>query len=108
MSRWTVLQIFIGEIARPLAIISTSFAASWAIVEVARKVENGNDGALLIASVFAGVGAIYIGKSVEVFKKAQASAEVEKAIAASGTASAAAPIEAADGEDPTLYGGPRA
>lgn len=94
-------QGFIGEIARPLAIVFTSFSASWAVVEVAAKVENGNDGALFIGAVFAGVGAIYIGKSVEVFKKHQASAEVEKA---RGSAPHAGEPEG----DPTAFGGPRA
>ncbi|WP_337186567.1 hypothetical protein [Phenylobacterium sp.] len=103
MSRLAVLQTFIGEIARPLAIISTSFSASWAVIEVAHRVENGNDGGLFIGAVFAGVGAIYIGKSVEVFKKSQAAADVEKARAKAG-AEAPAPEPA---EDPTLYGGPR-
>lgn len=68
---------FLGDTARPLAIIFTSFGASIASVIVALKVRDGNDGAIFMAAVFAGVGAIYIGKAVEAFKNRRADAEVE-------------------------------
>lgn len=71
------IKTFIGDLARPFAIIATSFAASWATITVAYRVENGNDGAIFIGGVFAGVGALYIGKAWEVAKTGKQSAEVE-------------------------------
>ncbi|WP_269715710.1 hypothetical protein [Caulobacter sp. NIBR2454] len=69
----------VGDLARPLAIISTSFAASWATVVVADKVTDGNDGAIFMGAVFAGVGALYIGKAFELTRIAGHKAEVQKA-----------------------------
>ena len=71
------IKTFIGDLARPFAIIVTSGAAAWATVVVAYRVENGNDGAILMGAIFAGVGAIYIGKAWEVAKTTKQSAEVE-------------------------------
>src|SRR5690606_15953692 len=48
------IKSFIGDLARPFAIIATSFAASWATIVIAYRVENGNDGAIFIGGVFAG------------------------------------------------------
>ena len=115
----TTLKSFIADLARPFAVISTSFAASWGIIVVSYRVEDGNDGALFIAAALAGVGAIYIGKAVEVFKSNRAAADVEVAKATNtpppGTATiTAAPdvdvtVREADADDdPTLYAGPRA
>lgn len=73
------VKTFIADLARPFAIISTSFAASWGIIVVAYRVHDGNDGALYIAASLTGVGAIYIGKAIEVFKTNRANAEVEVA-----------------------------
>lgn len=94
-------QAFIGEIARPLAVLATSTAAAFATVEIAGRVRDGNDGALFIGAVFTGLAVIYGAKSVEVFKKHQASAEVEKARAP------AAPHAGEAEADPTAFGGPR-
>ncbi|HEY1071517.1 hypothetical protein [Brevundimonas sp.] len=77
------VKAFIGDLARPFAIIATSFAASWATIVIAYRVENGNDGAIFIGGVFAGVGALYIGKAWEVAKTGKQSAEVEIAKAKS-------------------------
>lgn len=77
------VKSFIGDLARPFAIIATSFAASWATIVIAYRVENGNDGAIFIGGVFAGVGALYIGKAWEVAKTGKQSAEVEIARAKS-------------------------
>ncbi len=93
MSMLAACQGFIGEIARPLAVLATSTAAAIATVEIAGRVRDGNDGALFIGAVFTGLAVIYGAKSVEVFKKHQASAEVEKA-----RGSATAP----GGDDATL------
>ena len=77
------VKSFIGDLARPFAIIATSFAASWATIVIAYRVENGNDGAIFIGGVFAGVGALYIGKAWEVAKTGKQSAEIEIARAKS-------------------------
>lgn len=77
------IKVFIGDLARPFAIIATSFAASWATIVIAYRVENGNDGAIFIGGVFAGVGALYIGKAWEVAKTGKQTAEVEIAKAKS-------------------------
>lgn len=58
----------VGDLARPFSIIASSFAASWATVVVAYRVNDGNDGALFIGAVFAGVGALYGFKAVETWK----------------------------------------
>lgn len=68
---------FVGQVARPFAIIFTSFSASWAAIVTAYKVENGNDGAILLGAIFAGVGALYIGKAWEVAKAGKHEAEVK-------------------------------
>ena len=96
------LKGFIGELARPFAIISTSAAASWATVVVAYKVQDGNDGAIFIGGVFAGVGALYIGKAVEVFKSNRAAAEVEIAKVSTTPPPGTATITAAPDVDVTV------
>ena len=53
------IKAFIGDIARPFAIISTSFAAAWATIVIASKVENGNDGAIFAGAYFLGVASLY-------------------------------------------------
>ena len=78
-TRFDKLKSFIGDLARPFAIISTSFAASWASIVAAYRIENGNDGAILLGAIYAGVGALYIGKSWELAKAAKADAEVKVA-----------------------------
>lgn len=59
------IKAFIGDLARPFAIISTSFAASWATIVIAYKVENGNDGAIFAGAFFLGVATLYGAKAVE-------------------------------------------
>ncbi len=76
------VQTFIGEIARPVAIISTSLSASIATVIVAQKVTDGNDGAILMGAIFVGVGALYGFKAAENWKAKKADADVEIAKAA--------------------------
>lgn len=73
----TRITTMVGDLARPLAIIASSFAAAWATVVIAYRVDNGNDGAIFIGAVFAGVGALYIGKAWEIAKTGKQSAEVE-------------------------------
>ena len=52
---------------------------------MAYRVENGNDGAILMGAIFAGVGALYIGKAWEVAKTGKQSAAVEIAKAKTET-----------------------
>ena len=78
-TRFDKIKSFIGDLARPFAIISTSFAASWASIVAAYRIENGNDGAILLGAIYAGVGALYIGKSWELAKAAKADAEIKVA-----------------------------
>ena len=66
--RSEAVKAFIGDLARPFAIISTSFAASWATIVIAGKVENGNDGAIFAGAYFLGVGTLFLGKAVEAIK----------------------------------------
>jgi len=67
---------FIGKIARPVAILSTAFAAAWATIVIAGKVENGNDGAIFAGAYFLGLGTLYVGKAVEVFRNNRNAADV--------------------------------
>lgn len=71
------LSKFIGDIARPVAIIVSSVAASVASVIASLRIENGNDGAMLIGAVFVGVGALYGFRSAENWKAARADADVK-------------------------------
>lgn len=70
---------FIGEIARPFAIISTSFAASWATIVVAGKVENGNDGAIFAGAYFLGVATLFGAKAVEMINAGRHKRDVDVA-----------------------------
>lgn len=75
--RSEMVKAFIGDLARPFAIIATSLAAAWATVVIAYKVEDGNDGAIFAGAYFLGVGTLYIGKAVEVFRSNKSAADVE-------------------------------
>jgi hypothetical protein len=82
------VKAFIGDLARPFAIISTSFAASWATIVIAGKVENGNDGAIFAGAYFLGVGTLYLGKAVEAINTARARRDVDVAAVNAGTPTA--------------------
>lgn len=56
---------FVGEIARPFAIIIISIGSYRAIVIVANKVSTGEGAAMFIGAVLAGLGALYFGKAWE-------------------------------------------
>lgn len=71
------LSVFLGEIARPFAIIVTSIGACWASIVTSYRVEDGTDGALLIAAIFVGVTGLYGFKAVEMWKGRQSDATVE-------------------------------
>lgn len=59
------LAEFLGDVARPFSIITTSFAASYAIISIAHRVMGFGEGAAFIGVVLAGVGALYWGKAWE-------------------------------------------
>lgn len=79
MTRSERLAWFIGETARPLAIVVTSIAASIATVLVAMRTEDGNDAAILMGAIFAGVGVLYGAKAWEAVKTKQSDTTVEVA-----------------------------
>lgn len=73
------VKMFVGDLARPFAIISTSFAASWATIVIAYRVENGNDGAILAGAYFLGVGTLFGAKAVEAINTTRARRDVDVA-----------------------------
>lgn len=77
--RWAA---FIGNVSRPLSILTASVSAGVASVIMASRVTDGNDGYLLAGAIWLGAGALYGAKAVEVWKTNQAAASVEKAKAA--------------------------
>ena len=97
-TRSDAVKAFIADLARPFAIYATSGAAAWGIVVVSYRVNDGNDGAFYIAAALTGVGAIYIGKAVEVFKSNRAAADVEVA-RASASSPPGADLEASSPEE---------
>ena len=86
-SRLDAAKAFVGDLARPFAIISTSAAASGATIIVAWRVTTFGEGALFIGAVFAGVGALFGVKGWEKRAETKAAAEVEIAKVQSGAAS---------------------
>lgn len=70
---------FIGEIARPFAIMSTAYAAAHATIVIAGKVENGNDGAIFAGAYFLGVGTLFLGKAAEVISAGRHRRDVDVA-----------------------------
>lgn len=99
----STLKEVVGELARPIAIISTSIAAAIATVRIAWNVTDGNAGAVYIAAVFAGVAALYGAKSWEVARAGKAAADVAIAQASSPTpAPGTAQITAAADVDVTV------
>lgn len=79
------VKSFIGDLARPFAIISTSFAASWATIVIASKVENGNDGAIFAGAYFLGVATLYGAKAIEAINTARTRRDVDVAAVNAGT-----------------------
>lgn len=71
---------FVGETARPLSIFIATCAASAAGVITSLRVENGNDGAILMAAIGGYAAGLFGLKAVEIWKgsKDQASVEIAK------------------------------
>jgi hypothetical protein len=76
------VKAFVGDLARPFAVISTSAAAAAATVLIALRVTSYAEGAIFIGAVYAGVGALYAAKSWELNTQAKQAAGVEIAKAA--------------------------
>lgn len=66
------IKAFIGDLARPLALLSLGLSTSAAVIITALKVENGNDGAILIGAAGIIVGGMYGFKEWGNVKAAQA------------------------------------
>lgn len=71
------LATFLGEAARPFAIIATSASAAAATILIALRVTSYAEGAAFIAAVFVGVGALYGAKAWENARNRRSEAEVE-------------------------------
>lgn len=74
-----MVKAFIGDLARPFAIISISYAAMRATIIIAEKVENGNDGAIFAGAYFLGLGTLFLGKAVEAINTTRARRDVDVA-----------------------------
>lgn len=70
------VKSFVGDLARPFAIIWTSGAAGIAIVELAKPGINLIEAAVYITAVLAGVAALYGAKAWENARAGKQSAEV--------------------------------
>lgn len=77
MTRGEAAAKFLGDVARPVAIIASSIAASVASVIASLRIENGNDGAILLAAIFGGVGAICGLRAMENWKVSKNEADVK-------------------------------
>lgn len=71
------LSEFIGNVARPFAIIWTSLCGGIAMVITSWRVDNGNDGGVLVGAIALIVTGIYTAKAVESWKANKADAEVK-------------------------------
>lgn len=76
---YKVVETLVGQLARPFAIIVTSYSAAHATIIIATKVENGNDGAIFAGAYFLGVGTLYIGKAFEAISRTRARRDVDVA-----------------------------
>jgi hypothetical protein len=68
---------FIGEVARPVAIIMGCFSAAAASIIMASKVTDGNDGYLLAGAIWLGASVLFGAKAAEEFGKSKNSANVQ-------------------------------
>lgn len=101
-SRSDAVKAFIADLARPFAIYATSGAAAIATVRIAWDVNEPNGGAVLLTAVYAGVGALYLGKAWENQRVQGQNAEVEKERARSTPPPGTAQITAAADVDVTV------
>lgn len=68
---------FLGDAARPFAIIWTSLCGGVAFIISALKTNDGNDGAILVGAIGLIVTGIYGFKAVETWKGAKSEADVK-------------------------------
>lgn len=76
-SRIDQVKSFVGDLARPFAIISSSYEASHATIVIAYKVNSFSEAAIFIGAVFAGVGALYGAKAWEVARTGKQATDLE-------------------------------
>lgn len=81
-SRLDQVKGFVGDLARPFAIIVTSLSAAISGVVIATKVSTFEGAATFIGAVYLGVGALYGAKAWENAKTGGQAAQVEIAKAA--------------------------
>lgn len=81
------IAAFIGEVARPVAIILTSGAAAEAVVRLSLKV-NSPEASVFIGAVFLGLGTLYGAKAWEKVQQGRADADVKKEVAKNAQAPA--------------------
>ncbi len=80
--RTDVLKGFLGDLARPFAIMVTSACAGAATVIIAVRVATEGFGcAAVLTAVYAGVGALYIGKSWEQIRTTQSTSTANATVA---------------------------
>lgn len=76
---------FIGECSRPLSIFIATCGATAAGVVTSLRVENGNDGAILMAAIGGYAAGLFGLKAVEIWKGSKDNAAVEIAKVANTT-----------------------
>lgn len=79
------IKTFVGDLARPFAVIVTSGGASIATINISLKVTTGSDGAIFIGAVFAGLAGLYGLKAWEKTTEAKANANVAVETVRAGT-----------------------
>jgi hypothetical protein len=92
-----IVKEFIADLARPFALYAMGFSSAWATVVIARKVEGGGDGALVLGAIGVTLVGIYAGKAIEETRKSGHNAEVEKVRAAQSSPPPAQALAPADG-----------
>ena len=78
------VKAFIGDLARPFAIVVTSYAGAHATIVIASKVENGNDGAIFAGAYFLGIATLYGAKALEAINTTRARRDVDVATVNAG------------------------
>jgi hypothetical protein len=80
-SRLEVVKAFIGDLARPVAVLITAISAGATGIILSLRVASIELGsaAIFMGAIYTGLGAIYTAKSWENAKQAQATADVAKA-----------------------------
>lgn len=68
-----VITKFMGDVARPFAVLWTSLCAGVAMIVTAFRVDNGNDAGVLMGAIALIVTGIYTAKAVENWKVARES-----------------------------------